>query len=270
MPEMMAKIGADEKLSGISIILPAYNEEANIEATVQGAVDFAPEIAREFEVIVVDDGSHDGTAAVVQDFVTQRHPVVRMLRHLDNKGFGAALRTGFSRARYEHVFYTDADRQFDVGELVYFVPLMRRFDVITGFRVYRYDTAFRIVASWGYNLLVRLLFRVKIRDVDCSFKVFRREVLDKITIECDDFFVDTELIAKARKWNFRIAEKGVRHYPRVAGETSVNPGDVQRTLRTVLRMWQRIHYPTRRQVEARAEIERALAESAVEAVPTPR
>jgi glycosyltransferase involved in cell wall biosynthesis len=270
MPDMSANPVGEEKLSGLSIILPAYNEEANIEAAVQRAVDLASEIAREFEVIVVDDGSRDGTAEIVQDFVTQRHPVVRMLRHLGNKGFGAALRTGFSRARYEYVFYTDADRQFDIGELVYFVPLMRRFDVITGFRVYRYDPAFRIIASWGYNLLVRLLFRVKIRDVDCSFKVFRREVLDKITIESDDFFVDTELIAKARKWNFRIAEKGVRHYPRVAGETSVKTGDVPRTLRTVTRMWQRIHYPTRRQIEATAKIERELAESAVEAVPTPR
>jgi glycosyltransferase involved in cell wall biosynthesis len=270
MPEMSANPPGEETLSGLSIVLPAFNEEDNIETAVQAALEVASKIAREFEVIVVDDGSRDGTAEIVQSLVTDRHPAVRMLRHLDNKGFGAALRTGFSRARYEHVFYTDADRQFDIGELVYFVPLMRRFDVITGFRVYRYDTAFRIVASWGYNLLVRLLFRVKIRDVDCSFKVFRREVLDKITIESDDFFVDTELIAKARKWNFRIAEKGVRHYPRVAGETSVNAGDIPRTLRTVTRMWQRIHYPTKRQIEATAEIERGLAESAVEAVPTPR
>jgi glycosyltransferase involved in cell wall biosynthesis len=270
MPEMSANQDREQKLSGLSIVLPAYNEEANIEAAVQRAMDLAPEISREYEVIVVDDGSRDGTAEVVQELVTRHYPAVRMLRHLANKGFGAALRTGFSRARYEHVFYTDADRQFDIGELVYFLPLMRRFDVITGFRVYRYDTAFRIVASWGYNLLVRLLFRVKIRDVDCSFKVFRREVLDKITIESNDFFVDTELIAKARKWNFRIVEKGVRHYPRIAGETSVNAGDIPRTLRTITRMWQRIHYPTKRQIEATAEIERELADSAVEAVPTPR
>jgi glycosyltransferase involved in cell wall biosynthesis len=270
MSEMTVSPVGEEKLSGLSIVLPAHNEEGNIEAALQAALEVASEIAREFEVIVVDDGSRDRTAEIAQGFVTQRHPVVRMLRHVDNKGYGASLRTGFSRACYEHVFYTDADRQFDVGELVYFVPVMRKFDVVTGFRVYRYDTAFRIVASWGYNLLVRLLFRVKIRDVDCSFKVFRREVLDKITIECDDFFVDTELIAKARKWNFRIAEKGVRHYPRVAGETSVNAGDIPRTLRTVALMWQRIHYPTRRQVEETAEIERGLAEGAVEAVPTPR
>jgi glycosyltransferase involved in cell wall biosynthesis len=270
MPEVNTSVPQGEKLSGLSIVLPAYNEADNIEPVVQTAIEEAPGIAREFEVIVVDDGSRDRTAEIVQAFVTERHPEVRMLRHVDNKGYGAALRTGFSHARYEHVFYTDADRQFDIGELAYFVPMMRKFDVVTGFRVYRYDPLFRIVASWGYNLLVRALFRVKIRDVDCSFKVFRREVLDKITVECDDFFVDTELIAKARKWNFRIAEKGVRHYPRPAGETSVNPGHIPRTLRTVLRMWQRIHYPSTRQIEATAEIERGLAEDAVEAVPTPR
>ena len=258
-----------DKVTSISVVLPAYNEEPNIETAVERAFEVLPKLAHEFEVIVVDDGSRDRTAEVVTGLVQEHHPRVRLVRHVENLGFGTALSTGFSRARFAYVFYTDADNQFDISELQYFLPLMRDAEVVVGFRVYRYDSVYRMAASWGYNRLVRLLFRVKIRDVDCSFKVFRREVLDKVTIECDNFFADTELIAKARKWNFHIREKGVRHYPRVAGETTVQPGDIPRTLREVLRMWQRIHLPTRQQRERAARVKAELAEATVEVVPTP-
>ena len=108
---------------------------------------------------------------------------------------------------------------------------------------------------------------MRVRDVDCSFKLFRREVIDKITIECTDFFVDTELVAKARKWNFRIVEKGVRHYARVAGETSVRASDVPRTLRTIVQMWQRIHRPSSAQVEAAERTRAMVAAAPVEVLP---
>jgi dolichol-phosphate mannosyltransferase len=246
-------------VTSLSVILPAYNEEENISRAVTSAIGVLPELAEEWEVIVVDDGSRDRTAKIVSEHVAEHYPNVRLLQHPVNQGYGAAIRTGFARARYDFVFYTDADNQFDVGELRYTLPMMRDVDVVVGFRVYRYDTPMRVAVSWAYNRLVRVLFRVRVRDVDCSFKVFRREVVDKITIETDSFFVDTELVAKARKWNFRIAEKGVRHYPRTAGETTVSPSDIPRTMRVVLQMWQRIHLPTRRQVEE-AEARRIAAE----------
>jgi glycosyltransferase involved in cell wall biosynthesis len=254
----------------LSVILPAYNEEENIERAVTQAVEVLPKLATDFEVIVVNDGSVDGTAEIVQALVSEHHPQVRLLSHLSNRGCGAALRTGFAHARHDLVFYTDADNQFDISELRYFVPLMDDCDAVVGFRVYRYDSVLRSMVSWVYNRLVRVLFRVKVRDVDCSFKLFRREVIDKITIESEDFFVDTELVAKARRWNFRVVEKGVRHYPRVAGETTVQPSDVTRTLRTVLSMWRRIYMPTRKQLEESARIRAEVADSAVEAVPTPK
>jgi glycosyltransferase involved in cell wall biosynthesis len=254
-------------VSSLSVVLPAYNEQENIAGAVGHALEVLPRLARKWEVIVVDDGSTDRTADVVEDLMLEHHPRVRLLRHDVNKGYGAALRTGFSRARHDFVFYTDADNQFDVADLAYSLPMMKEHDVVVGFRVYRYDTPLRVIASWGYNLLIRALFRVRVRDVDCSFKVFRREVLDKITVETTNFFVDTELVAKARKWNFRLAEKGVRHYPRTAGETTVQPSDVLRTLRTVLQMWQRIHLPTRRQVDEAARIRAAVTSADVEQVP---
>ena len=214
----------------LSVVLPAYNEEDNIAPMVERALEVLPAMTEEYEVILVDDGSSDRTAEVGTDLVHEHHPRVRLLRHTRNLGYGAAIRTGFEHASHDLVFYSDSDRQFDLGELEYFLPLAADHDVVIGFRVYRYDSVLRSMVSWTYNRIVRVLFRVRVRDVDCAFKLFRREVLDKITIECEDFFVDTELVAKARKWNFRIVEKGVRHYPRVAGETTVQASDVPRTL----------------------------------------
>jgi dolichol-phosphate mannosyltransferase len=230
--------------SGVSVVLPAYNEEANIEHAVTRALEVMADIGIEHEVVVVDDGSADGTRAVVEPLLKQFSPRVRLIVHQRNIGYGAALRTGFTESRLGMVFFTDTDNQFDISEIAYFLPQMDRFDVMTGFRVYRYDTVVRSMLSWIYNRLVAVLFRVRVRDVDCAFKLFRREVVDQITIETDNFFVCTELLAKARKWNFRIGEKGVRHYPRTAGETTVSPSDIPRTLREVGRMWQRIYLPS--------------------------
>lgn len=251
----------------ISAIFPALNEEESVGDAVTRALATLPTVAEQWEVIVVDDGSRDRTSEVVSELVQAHYPRVRLLRHPTNRGYGAALRSGFSRARYDLIFYTDSDNQFDIGELVHALPMMTTHDVLVGFRVYRYDSPIRGVVSWGYNLLVRILFRVRVRDVDCAFKIFRREVLEKIDIETNGFFVDTELVAKARKWNFRLVEKGVRHYPRVAGETTVQPSDVPRTLKVVLSMWQRIHLPTRQQVLAAQQIRRELAEADLEQLP---
>lgn len=233
------------RVPGLSVVLPAHNEELNIGPMLDACLEALPAVAEEFEVIVVDDGSRDRTAAIAEEHVDRAHPRVRLLSHDRNRGYGAAIRTGLQHAERDLIFYTDADRQFDVAELAYFLPMMADHDLVIGFRVYRYDAAFRSIISWGYNRLVALLFRVRVRDVDCAFKVMRAEVRDKLQLETDDFFIDTELVARARKWNFRIGEKGVRHYPRVAGETTVAPGDIPRTLRTVARMWRRIYMPTR-------------------------
>jgi glycosyltransferase involved in cell wall biosynthesis len=254
----------------LSVVLPAYNEEPNIESAVGRCLDVLPRLVRDFEVIVVDDGSSDGTADLMQRLVEEHHPRVRMLRHKRNLGYGAAIANGFQEARSDLVFYTDSDHQFDVGELEWFLPLIEEYDVVVGFRVYRYDTVLRSIMSWCYNRLVNALFRVRVRDVDCAFKLFRTEVIRKIDVESDDFFIDTEFVARARKWNFRIIEKGVRHYPRTAGETTVRASDVPRTLRTIARMWQRIYFPRREQTEELVAHRRARAAEVVESLPRSR
>jgi dolichol-phosphate mannosyltransferase len=251
----------------LSLILPAYNEEANIAQAVGRARAVLAGLVPIYEIIVVDDGSRDQTGLIAQDLVREYYPHVRLLTHVQNRGYGAALGTGFSQARHELIFFTDSDNQFDVAELKYFLPLMAHYDIMTGFRVYRYDPVLRCIISWCWNRLVGVLFRLRVRDVDCAFKLFRREALDKITVECTNFFVCTELLAKARKWNFRIGEKGVRHYPRMAGETTVRPSDIPRTLREVLRMWQRIYFPSRPQMRRMIRQQRADP-NVVEFIPT--
>lgn len=233
----------------MSIVLPAYNEQANIKRAVEQAVETGSRLAAPFEVIVVDDGSKDRTGAIVEEMIRKDPAHIRLLTHKPNQGYGAALRTGFEHARYNLVFFTDSDNQFDISELEYFLPLMSDYEMVTGFRVYRYDTVMRCILSWIYNRMVGLLFRLRVRDVDCAYKLMRREVVQQVTIQCENFFVNTELLAKARKWNFRIAEKGVRHYPRTAGETTVRASDIPRTLATVFRMWRRIYFPTRKEMD---------------------
>lgn len=256
-------------VEGLSVVLPAYNEEGNIATAVNRALTVLPALARQFEVIVVNDGSRDRTGEVAQALAREHYPRVRLLHHVWNRGYGAALRTGFGHARHPLVFFTDSDNQFDLAELERFLPLMARYDLVTGFRIRRDDPALRLAVSWLYNRLVNVLFQLKVRDVNCAFKLFRRETLEATTLECDNFFASTELLAKARRANFRIAEQGVRHYPRLAGRTTVRPGDVPRTWREVFRMWRRVYFPARRGAPAGGEEQqRSDSENVVEFVPT--
>jgi dolichol-phosphate mannosyltransferase len=254
-------------VDGLSIILPAYNEEANIATAVSRALSVLPGMARQYEVIVVNDGSRDNTRGVAQTLACKHYPNVRLLNHVQNRGYGAALRTGFAAARYDLVFFTDSDNQFDISELEHFLPLMRQYDIVTGFRVYRYDPVLRSVLSWIYNRMVGVLFRVHVRDVDCAFKLFRKEAIEKIAPRCNNFFASTEILARGRKWNFRIAEKGVRHYPRMAGETTVRASDIPRTLREISRMWRRIYFPNRSEMRAMASHKHKPDSNVVEYIP---
>jgi dolichol-phosphate mannosyltransferase len=253
----------------LSVVLPAYNEQETLRTVVDGAVEALEPLVGDFEIIVVDDGSTDGTNELLRELIEANRPRVRGLVHAHNRGYGAAIKTGFEAARKELIFYTDADGQFDVSDLSHFIPLIDEYDVVVGFRVYRYDTVVRSMLSWVYNLLVRILFRVKVRDVDCAFKLFRREVLEAITIESDDFFVDAELVAKTRRWNFRLLEKGVRHYPRLAGETTVRASHIPQTLKRIAVMWRRIYMPSRAHLDEVSRLRSSSDPEVAEIEPQP-
>jgi len=225
----------------IAIVLPAYNEEDNIARQVESVDSVCRDLRfDDWEILVVDDGSRDGTRAVVEG-LKPRYPKLKLLVHEVNQGYAKALRTGFTSAVMPLVFYTDADNQFDVRELKNFLPAIEDYDLVCGFRIYRFDPFTRLVLSWGYNLLVRIVFRIRVRDVDCAFKLFRREIFDRIHIESRKFFVDTEILAKAAKLGLRMTEIGVRHYPRTAGQSTVRPSHIISTLGEIVTMWRDIH-----------------------------
>jgi len=200
----------------ISFVLPAYNEEGNIERAIESVVDVARRYCSAFEVIVVDDGSADRTAELVTEAAT-RYPEVQLARHARNRGYGEALRTGFLRARLDFVFFTDADNQFDMEELALLLPWADRVDVVAGYRRNRQDTAMRRLNAWAWNRLVRVLFYVPVRDIDCAFKLFRRDAVVELDIESVGAMVNTEVMVKLGRTGKTVVEVGVTHLPRTAG-----------------------------------------------------
>jgi glycosyltransferase involved in cell wall biosynthesis len=195
----------------IAVVLPAYNEAENIGRQVRSVNEVLTDLAfDDYEILVVDDGSRDRTHEECES-LRDEIPKLRLLAHAENRGYAQALRTGFTSATMPLVFYTDADNQFDVRELKNLLAAIDDYDLVCGYRIYRFDPFSRLVLSWGYNLLVRILFRIRVRDVDCAFKLFRREIFDRIHIESKRFFVDTEILAKASKLGLKMTEVGVRH-----------------------------------------------------------
>jgi dolichol-phosphate mannosyltransferase len=220
----------------ISIVLPAFNEAENVERAVGDAIVAASAAGLVPEVIVVDDGSTDGTGAALE-MLLDRVPQLRVETHPRNLGYGCALRTGFAAAKADLVFYTDADNQFDLTELSRFMPAIGAHDIVVGFRIERADPRSRLIAAWVYNRMANALFRTSVRDVDCAFKLMRREALERLELVSREFFIDTEMIAKARALRMRVTEIGVTHRPRLSGETTVRASHVVHTLRDMQRMW---------------------------------
>lgn len=224
----------------VSFVMPAYNEVENIAEAVEKAVAALRNYTVEYEVIVVNDGSSDGTAELL-DSLAKEEPALRPIHHETNKGYGAALKSGFTSARHDLVFYTDADNQFDVDEIKFLLPMSEKYDIVTGFRIYRYDPVIRSILSWGFNKMCRILFGIRVRDVDCAFKLFKRKVFDSFEMESKDFFIDAEILSKARARGFSINEIGVKHFPRRAGRATVRSSDIPRTLKELLHIWISIH-----------------------------
>jgi glycosyltransferase involved in cell wall biosynthesis len=217
---------------GLSVVLPAFDEIESIRFSVLTAHAILSELVETFEIIVVSDGSTDGTDAEVERLIP-RVPHLRLVRKIANEGYGFALRDGFRAARHPFLFFTDADRQFDLVSLQDLLPHAERHDIVVGYRKHRQDTAMRRFLSFGYNVVVRALFDLAVRDVDCAFKVFRREVFDEIEIESPRFFVNTEILAKARRLGLSIHQVGVPHLRRLEGLSKVRWSDVLVTIREI-------------------------------------
>ena len=206
-------------MPSISVFFPAFNDEGTIAEMVTTALAVLPTLTDDYEVVVVDDGSTDGTAAVL-DELAARLAHVRVVRHERNRGYGGALASGFRDARKDLVFYTDGDAQYDVRELTRLVPLLTdAVDVVNGYKFQRADARHRVVLGALYKRLARLMFRLPVRDVDCDFRLLRRHVIQQIDLVSASGVVCTEMVYKLRRAGCRFAEVGVHHYPRRYGQS---------------------------------------------------
>ena len=211
---------AADKLEGLTVVVPAYNEEGSLERVVRETLKVCEEIAAEFEVIVINDGSRDRTRKIA-DGMAEENERVRVYHHPFNLGFGASQKSGFGYARYPFVTLIPADGQFPIEDLKRYVPLIEHVDCVVGYRVKRADRFLRRVSTRVFRFVMWLLFGVKLHD--CNWvKLFRKSLLDGIEIESYGIGVDAEVIAKAMRRGHKFAEIEVRYVPRTSG---VSTGD---------------------------------------------
>ncbi len=213
----------------LSVVLPAYNEGENIEKTLSDAISYLENNLKEYEVIVVNDGSKDNTGEIVQELASS-DPRVILLNHPHNQGYGAALRTGFENASLEYVFLMDSDGQFDIRELDCFFPFLDDSTIVIGYRGNRADSLIRKINAWLYHVYIRIVFGLKARDIDCAFKVFPRIAYERVkSIRSGGALFSAEFLIKLVRIGYRIKEIPVSHYPRIYGkQTGANIGVILR------------------------------------------
>lgn len=227
-----------EMIDELSLFYPMFNEEENIEEAVSRALAVLPQLARRFEVICVNDGSRDRTGELADRLAAAHPDMVRAVHHPVNRGYGAALKSGIAACRYEWIFYTDGDNQFDLGEIPLLLALREKHEIVTGYRMDRRDPFHRKLNAWAFNLLVRILFGVPCRDVDCAFKIYRSSIFKGMTLKSEGALIDVEIFARARKNGARIVEVGVHHYPRRFGQqTGAKLSVILRAFRELFRLW---------------------------------
>jgi glycosyltransferase involved in cell wall biosynthesis len=203
----------------ISVFFPCHNEQAAIEQLTRKTLAVLKNITTDFEIIIVDDGSSDKTAQIADKLAAEIHQV-KVIHHEKNSGYGSALQSGFKAATKELVFYTDGDAQFDINELPSLLQLMDRYDIVSCYRINRREGIIRKFNAFCWTKLICMLFGLRLKDIDCAFKLFKREIFDNIKMESTGALIDTEILAKAALKGYSITQSPVHHYPRQAGASS--------------------------------------------------
>ena len=219
----------------ISACAPAFNEAGNVACVVRGLDETLRGAGVDYEIVIVDDGSSDETPQILERLKGEIGRL-RTVTHNGNEGYGKSLRDAFAAAAEDYVFYTDGDGQFDLAQMADFLPLLDGGNAVVGYRVGRAEGPLRRFFSWGYNLLVRVLFGLEVRDIDCSFKFLPRRALQSLELRSDKFFIDTELMVGLRRAGMPVLERGVRHLPRAHGRSTVSPGHIFTTLGEIVRL----------------------------------
>jgi len=232
------------KFPSLSVFFPAYNDAPSLPALLAATFGTLEAHVEDYEVIVVNDGSHDDTGEILEDLCRRYSPFLRVITHPQNRGYGGALRSGFLAAKKEFVFYTDGDGQYDPGEL----PLLLKLagpatGLINGYKLERHDSAHRIWIGNVYNFCARWLFRIRIRDIDCDYRLIRRALLDKIQLTSTSGTICVELVRKLEMSGCHVAEVGVHHYPRLHGSSQFfRLRSLAKTLFELLRLWVKLVY----------------------------
>ena len=220
----------------ISVFFPCYNEEANVERTTQAALKMCRRVSDDFEVIIVNDGSKDGTAEIA-DRLAAEIPEVRAIHNNPNLGYGGALQAGFRAATKDWVFYTDGDGQFDFEEIDKLLPMLDDYDIVSAYRMDRKDSFVRKLNAFAWTSLVNVLFWLWLRDIDGAFKIFPRKLFDEIEMKSMGALIDSEVLARAKRLGYTIGQVGVHHYPRTAGEqTGANLGVILRAFKELFKL----------------------------------
>jgi glycosyltransferase involved in cell wall biosynthesis len=208
---------------GLSIILPAHNEAQVIAKTVGDVVTTLRQWVADFDVIVVNDGSVDQTGSILAD-LARKESRLHVVTHEVNQGYGAALVSGFQAVDKELAFFMDSDGQFDINDIQRFFPYVDQYDAVLGYRIDRQDTWMRSLNAWGWKMLVRMMLGVKVRDVDCAFKLYRRTFLEQNQLETRGAMINAEMLYKLKRGGYTFKEVGVQHLPRLSGKaTGANP-----------------------------------------------
>ena len=228
-----------KSISELSALMPAYNEQEVLPLALEEAVTALEDLCERWELVVVDDGSTDGTPDILRR-VAAADSRIRVLTQERNSGYSQALIRGFSECRFEAIFYTDADAQFDLHYIADLYPQLEEFDMVTGYRVGRQDRWIRFVTSGVYNRLQGWMLGLKVRDVNCAFKLFRRSFFDRVRLSSDGFLIDAELYARAQKAGLTWTQVGVRHRPREMGSTTVKVSTILETLRELRALKSRV------------------------------
>ncbi|HVF69970.1 MAG TPA: glycosyltransferase family 2 protein [Xanthomonadales bacterium] len=234
-----------KKVPELSIFFPFWDEQDNIENVVRPAISVVEKYAEKWEIIMVDDGSADDTLQIAKRLASE-DPRLKVVSHKPNRGYGAALRGGFQSATYDLVAFTDGDGQFDISEIEKFLDKITEADIVIGFRKKRSDKNLgkRLLLMNLLKIWDLLLFRFYFRDIDCGFKMFRRDAINKISpLRSEGAMITTEILAKAKRKKLRIKEVGVTHYPRIKGHQSgANFPVIVRAVLESFILWYDLHY----------------------------
>lgn len=232
------------KIEEISVFFPAYNEEAHIEPTVLRAKDVLEKIVDKWEIIVVNDGSSDKTGEIAKNLADADRRI-RVITHSPNRGYGASLKSGFYNSKYPWIAFTDSDGQFDFSEITKFIEKQRETnaDLVVGYYLKRHVPIYRKLNTFLWQAVIRILFGLKIRDIDCGFKLISKKVIDKIPhLESErGAFISSEFLIKARKSGFRITEVGVHHYPATRKSTGANLNVIIKSFIDLFRLWKKLY-----------------------------